>query len=136
MVGTLAIAALGCRAPASTTPAPAPVFETVIGTWGWTEGDLNCRTNPHAISFSPDWKVMYLRYLAAVDTTGRLEARYEIRGHAPTSIRAFLLDETRRDSTGRLVEWDLVLLTADRYAWHRSDWPAGGTTVPLERCSP
>ena len=77
---------------------------------------------------------MDFRYPAPVDSTGRREARYEVRGHTPNSIRAFLLSEPRRDTTGQLVEWDLVLLGADRYAWHRSDWPAGGTTIPLERC--
>jgi hypothetical protein len=136
-VGATVLFAPACRARVQTTAPPAPIFERMIGTWGWLEGDLTCQVNPHTISFSRDLKFMHFRYPAPVDTaTGRREAQYEVRSYTDTSFRVFLQHESRRDSTGQLVEWDLVLLGNDRYTWHRSDWPAGGTTNYLARCAP
>ena len=33
-----------------------------------------------------------------------------------------------------IVVWDLVLRSADRYAWHRADWVRGGYTREIQRC--
>lgn len=138
IVGFTSIA-VSC-APASESAhagaAPAEVFSVVAGRWGWVEGTHTCESNPHTISFSPDWRFMYFLYPEPVDTsTGRREATYEVRGYTPYSIRAFLLHETRTDRMGELVEWDLILLSKDLYVWRQSDWPIDASTNPLERCS-
>lgn len=61
-------------------------------------------------------------------------AEYEVIAYTPDSIRLFLVGETRRTSAGELVLWDLVLVSADAYCWHRSDWPQGGCTKRIVRC--
>ena len=112
------------------------MFASLTGTWGWADGSHTCATNPHTISFSPDWRYMDFAYPQPVDSaTGRRTARYAVRGHDRNRIRAFLLHEDRRDAEGKLVEWDLVLLSPDVYVWRRSDWPLDASTNPVHRCS-
>jgi hypothetical protein len=137
LVLCVAGAAFSC-APAGrgAFPPPSPVFASVADTWGWVEGTHTCATNPHTISFSPDWKYIDFAYAQPVDSaTGRRHARYEVRGHDRDRIRAFLLHEDRRDAEENLVEWDLILVSPDLYAWHRSDWPLDSSTPPVQRCS-
>jgi hypothetical protein len=42
--------------------------------------------------------------------------------------------EERKTDGDTLVVWDLVLISANRYAWHRTDWPAPNRTVEIVRC--
>jgi hypothetical protein len=129
------IVASGCVPPRAAQPAPAPVFLVAVGTWAWERGGDGCERDPHTITFSPDWSLMFLRTREPLDpVTGRREAVYEVRGHGPNYIRAFMRDEDRRDERGELVEWDLVLLSPDRYVWRRSDWKRTSSTAPVERC--
>ena len=139
MLAGLATAVLACApapatqaAPAS-APAPVRLFNVVAGTWGWMEGSETCASKPHTLSFSPDGKSMFYRYPQADSASEDL--RYEVRGHGKNSLRVFLVGETRTDSKGALVEWDLILLSNDQYVWRRSDWPTDGSTRPIERCS-
>ena len=106
------------------------------GVWDWRGRSGTCRDNPHTISFSRDHKYMVLTFAHPIDsTTGDREARYEVRGRTRTSIRGFIIDETRRTDAGDLVVWDLVLTSRDSYRWHRTDWPAGAYTGEVIRCN-
>ena len=68
---------------------------------------------------------------------GKLDsvAVYDIQAATRTWIRGAIRGETRLTAEGRPVVWDLVLRSADRYAWHRTDWFQGGYTREIERCS-
>jgi hypothetical protein len=61
-------------------------------------------------------------------------AAYEIIDEAPAAMRLRLIGETRSTEAGVPVVWDLFLLDADRFCWHRTDWQVGACTKPLTRC--
>lgn len=116
-------------------PATTDVFSVAQGTWGWRRGE--CDTNPHTISFSPDRRYMLLAFAKPVKAaTGVTQDtfRYEVRRSTRSSIRGFLLGETRRTDRGDLVVWDLVLSSRDTYRWHRTDWADGLYTSEVARC--
>jgi hypothetical protein len=135
LMAGLTILVLACGPARQPSPASARVFDVVAGTWGWVEGTRTCTSDPHMLSFSPDRTSMFYRYPQAADSAGARDVRYEVRGHGRDFIRMFMVGETRTDSTGALVEWDLVLVSDDLYVWRRSDWPKGASTRPIERCS-
>ena len=43
--------------------------------------------------------------------------------------------ETRTTSNAALVVWDLVLMSSNRYQWHRTDWGDAGLTKAIIRCN-
>lgn len=46
-------------------------------------------------------------------------------------------NETRRDSSGKLVEWQLIIVAPGVYRWREADWPEGKVNgVVGIRCSP
>lgn len=117
-------------------------FKMAVGTWDFAHGDSTCIGNTHTISFTPDRQTMILTFNAPRDTTraSRL-ATYNVlsagRGHFldyPHTIRGAIDGETRRTATGDLVVWDLVIVTPNRYHWHRTDWPEDGMTGAVIRC--
>jgi hypothetical protein len=119
------------------TPAPPSddVLAEIQGTWGWTDGELSCETNPHTIRLSDDGRRLTFSYPhPIVEETGRAESVYEVLGHGESTLRLFLTSETRRDAAGTLVEWDLIMLSPDAYVWRQSDWPAEVSTGLIERC--
>ena len=119
-------------------PPDARTLRYLQGTWGWThlrDQRGSCAHNPHTMTLAPDRRTLLLRWREPLDSTGRRETRYEVRGFASRSIRVVLEGETRRTAAGSLVVWDLVFLAPDIYTWHRTDWPAWHTTEPLELCS-
>lgn len=128
----IAVAALvlGC-----TSSRPSDVLTEIQGTWGWAEGEFTCETNPHTIRLSEDARLLTFTYPhPIVEETGQKESVYEVLGHEDHVIRLFLRSETRRDSSGALVEWDLIMLSPDEYVWRQSDWPEDMSTRLLERC--
>ena len=113
------------------------VFATVAGTWDWAAAEGFCKKNPHTISFSGDRQVMTLRSPEPyADSAGvqHWATEYEIREVTRGRIRGFIRGETRRTGDGTPVVWDLVLVDADTYRWHRTDWPWGGYTPLVRRC--
>lgn len=107
------------------------------GEWGWVADGPGCNDNPHTVSLTPDRRHMIVTYRDAFDSTGALSKRYEIRSRSPRRIRAFMISpaETRRTPAGEPVVWDLVITAPDVYQWHRTDWPEGGLTRAIIRCS-
>ncbi|MBI1360354.1 MAG: hypothetical protein GC155_08730 [Alphaproteobacteria bacterium] len=49
-------------------------------------------------------------------------------------IRVHYQGEKRLTPAGREVEWLLIMVDRDTFYWHRTDWPATGTTAPVKRC--
>ena len=116
---------------------PSDVLSEIQGTWGWVDGQFTCETNPHTIRLSEDGRWLTFTYPhPIVEETGRNESVYEVLGHRGYVIRLFLESETRKDATGELAEWDLIMLSPNEYVWRQSDWPEDMSTALLERCPP
>ena len=118
-------------------PASESIFDVVAGRWAWVDDDDRCTHHWHDISFSRDHQVMTIANSEPYENSdGKLDslAVYDIREHTPSWIRAMMRGEQRLTEDSQLVIWDLVLRSRDRYAWHRTDWPFGGFTRPIERC--
>ena len=117
-------------------------FRLLEGTWDWARGDSTCQRDPHRLSFSTDRREMLLTYLRPDDSTGAPRVvRYQVlaqgkRVHPelPHVLRTAMEGETRKTPTGELVLWDIMLLSPNRYHWHRADWAEGGVTRALVRC--
>jgi len=119
-------------------PPGTDIFTAVQGIWAWTTSDSACTRDWHRITFSPDHRIMRITSSKPYKgTDGKLDsvAVYDIQAATGTWIRGAIRGETRLTAEGRPVVWDLVLRSADRYAWHRTDWSQGGYTREIERCS-
>jgi hypothetical protein len=120
-------------------PAGTDIFTVATGQWDWADADSSCVKNPHTISFSPDHRVMTLRYLQPItDSAGVLHWawEYDIQEVSRHHVRGRIRGEDRKASTGEPVGWDLVLRSPDAYYWHRTDWPFVGATKLVRRCLP
>ncbi len=106
------------------------------GDWGWEESEeLGCGQNSQTLTFTKDRKVMLLKHKEASATQGiPAEAvRYRVLQAEPT-LRMAIEGETRRTPAGEPVVWDLIMITADRYCWHRTDWALDACTSAVVRC--
>lgn len=111
-------------------------FTVLPGKWGWA-GSNDCASYPKVIHFSADRKLMYLS-LAPVTPDGKREPRrqatYSILSVLPIGLSVSLHGENRRDATGKLVTWDLIIMDKNQLCWHRSDWPQYGCTKSIYHC--
>lgn len=112
-----------------------PLRPTIAGTWGMEGEGVSCADNPHTLAFSPDGLEMKLQYAKGGEGTPPTEVTYVVVSEGPGVLRLAKNGEDMRSEAGELVQWDLVLLGADSYCWHRSDWQAGGCTKPAVRCA-
>jgi hypothetical protein len=120
-------------------PPTRDIFAVASGRWDWADADSFCVKNPHTISFSPDHRVMTLRYVQpSTDSAGvaHWASEYDIQKVSRHHIRGQIRGEDRRTAAGVPVVWDLVLRSADTYDWHRADWPSWEVTKPVHRCLP
>ena len=117
-------------------PSGGNVFDAAVGAWDWDGADSWCAANPHTISFSADYSVMYLVHRVPwTDSAGpHRVTEYAIQDSGPSHIRGAIRGEGRRTEAGALVVWDLVLTSPDSYVWHRTDWSAGNRTKAVTRC--
>jgi hypothetical protein len=117
-------------APASAQPSSA--LAALKGTWNWVgEG---CDKNPFILSPSPDGSTITLSSTEP-DSAGTLHrTEYRVLEQASAFVRGQITDEDRRTASGKLVVWDFVVLSPDRFCWRRTDWPSTGCTKPLQRC--
>jgi hypothetical protein len=121
--------------PASIAPPEVPdLVEIASGTWGVEVDGATCDDNPHTIEFAADRKTMTLRYAVGVGDQPRTISTYSVIGESANYLRMKMNGETRLTPDGESVVWDLVLLSADSYCWHRTDWQEGGCTQPATRC--
>lgn len=122
-------------------PTRAQVLRAIEGEWSWTTAPLLCGEDRHTIRVSEDGTRFLLSYLA--DSTGETrEVVYHISGVGPGLlteesyvVRASIEGEDRTTFGGKTVEWDLVMVDHDLYAWHRTDWAEDARTNPVVRCS-
>ena len=119
-------------------PAGTDIFGVAAGTWDWAGADSFCVRDPHTIAFSSDQRVLVLTHkLPWTDSSGveHRVAEYDIQQSSRRHVRGRIRGETRRTEAGEPVVWDLVLTSRDEYRWHRTDWPKGGYTKPVRRCT-
>jgi hypothetical protein len=118
-------------------PAGTDIHAFATGTWDWEGAEDFCVKNPHTISFSPDRKVMTLRFRTSwTDSTGASHqiAEYDLEDAEPGTLRGRIRGETRMTAGGEPVVWDLVPTSPRSYSWHRTDWPSWGRTPNVRRC--
>jgi hypothetical protein len=133
LVTAVVVAFSGC---VPTKPAEPSIFEVLPGTWGWEKTEkLSCAGNSHTLSFSEDRKMMLLRHKEVLpeQVIAAETVRYRVLQSEP-NLRMVIEGETRKTDSGEPVEWDVRLLSADRFCWHRADWPSDGCTEAIVRC--
>lgn len=125
--------ALGILAPNPSSGDP--LTRRAEGRWGLA-GVNSCADNAQTMRFSEDGKTMFLSYRKPVQSVTGYEQffEYEVLGAAGNAIRMSLSGENRKTDEGQPVVWDLVVLSADVFCWHRSDWELGRCTAPQHRC--
>jgi hypothetical protein len=116
-------------------PFSRPIRELVAG--DWSAG--SCSESFQRFLFSEDGTKMF-----AVPNIGFLTdfpggqlreiSTYNVLLEYGRILRMEIEDEERRTADGRVVVWDLVLLSEDSFCWHRTDWRQGGCTQPRTRC--
>lgn len=109
-------------------------WDIAAGSWGFQVKDASCEDNPHTISFSDGGMTMKLRYAKSLNENPPTEATYRVLAEGPGYLRMAMEGETRTTDAGVPVIWDMVLLNANSYCWHRTDWQPGGCTQPATRC--
>jgi hypothetical protein len=111
--------------------------DNLSGRWDWTTETTPCADSAHTIAFSSDGKVMTItQEQPVVDSTGRdwTVATYDILSKTLSRIRGVIRGERRLTDDGAPVVWDLVVVDANTYVWHRTDWPPWGYTARVIRC--
>jgi len=61
-------------------------------------------------------------------------ARYRVISKSGNVITARMQGETRKGKDGKLIVWDLIVESPNKYVWHRGDWDDGMITPAVERC--
>jgi hypothetical protein len=113
------------------------MFRLATGVWDWAGGDSSCTANPQSIQFSADRSTMrILMRTSWTDSTGASHrvAIYDLSERSPSHVRGAIRGESRLTKEGKPVAWDLVLTSANTFAWHRTDWAEGALTKGLVRC--
>jgi len=101
------------------------------------EGKLSCDTWAETITFSADRSTATFRATKNYTVAGGKRTNtitYKILAVRDNAITMSMNEEDRRTEKGDLVVWTLILLGDDEFVWHRTDWPAGESTVPRLRC--
>ena len=112
--------------------------ETLTGHWEWRTDESNCANNPLHLSFENSQQEMLLTYpnpIKGFDEKPLRKARYKVISIGTNRVTVKLEGETRVDSEGSAVTWDLVLLNRNEYCWYRHDWPVEHCTKSIYRCS-
>jgi hypothetical protein len=123
----------GCS---TTKVAEQSVFAVLTGTWGWEQfPEVGCGQNSHTMTFTKDRKVMLLKHKEASAAYGipAETVRYRVLQSEP-NLRMAIEGETRTTAEGKPVEWEVVMLTPDRFCWQRADLEAGSCSSPIVRC--
>ncbi len=123
----------GCT---SVKPVDQGIISVLPGTWGWEQSvEFSCGNNSHTMRFTKDRKFMLLKYKEAVPEQDipANDVHYKVLQSEP-NLRMAIEGEKRTAATGEPVVWDVVMLTPDRFCWHRTDWEAGACTGAVVRC--
>lgn len=112
------------------------VFEKFEGVWSYNDKDkpFDCSEDPHTITFNLDKQEAYFNWIESKELPSE-KTTYSILKHTNKVIRMQMHGETRKDSEGHLVIWDLLKVSNNKYTWHRKDWPSGGSTGYFFKCN-
>ena len=139
-VASVSALVAGCAATAThpvSRTGPLSVRDQLPGRWDWVDASPRCGASAARFSFSADGQQVRVWVSTGVyvgEVALGSAAAYEIIDEAPNAMRLRLIGETRSTEAGVPVVWDLILLDADRFCWHRTDWQGGACTKPLTRC--
>jgi hypothetical protein len=111
-------------------------YELLPGTWGWKNyKPASCDVNPQVISFTGDRRTMLVQFTESIVWPVPVQnktLRYEVLDTKPY-LRMMIEGEWRMKD-GKPVVWDLVMLSPNRFCWHRADWPLSSCTRAIVRC--
>jgi hypothetical protein len=114
------------------------LFSALAGRWGSIDRqEASCAVNPHSLEFSDDRTSMYMHFASPIKTfdgTMRSEAHYRVLQVTGNALRMEVDGETRRQTDGTPVAWDLRLTSDSTYCWHRADWPYRSCTEKTKKC--
>jgi hypothetical protein len=120
----------------STRPPDQSVFSVLPGRWASDQFPaFGCGGNWQEISFTRDRKLMLLKFKeeSKEQEIPASAVRYHVLQAEP-NLRMAIEGEKRVTPTGEPVVWDVVMLTPDKFCWHRADWEPGACTPALVRC--
>jgi hypothetical protein len=114
------------------------LLTSLEGTWEWRKEDSTCQDNSHTLKFDDVKKSLIIKNkkeTMSYDGKGYEVAEYKILKINSNSVSLALKSETRVDSSGSPVTWDLKLISTNEYCWRRSDWPDSACTPLNYRCN-
>ncbi len=109
--------------------------EKLEGAWSWYPE--KCSAPTALISFSEDGKEMYsdnVKGLYIGDGIPRKRVIYSITSESENILVTSIQGEGRKNSSGSLVGWSLVIQSESRFCWRRSDWNTDQCTKSLTKC--
>ena len=115
--------------------AESAIFSKVTGKWTWSDAKSPCVEVFHTIRFLKNNSVAEFTNSGPFpDDEKIVPYTYTILGHADDRILMLHDAETQKTADGKLVEWELILYSADVYYWRRTDWD-DLVTKPIVRCT-
>jgi hypothetical protein len=132
-----AICGIALLAGCAAAPPAVTARSTLPGTWDWETATPRCGDTAGTFSFSADGRQVRVNVpsgaIAGSTPVGR-DVVYEVLAEDGKLMRLRAVGETRTTDAGVPVEWDLLMLNADAFCWHRTDWSPGACTPLLKRC--
>ncbi len=91
------------------------------GKWDFESNEAFCKGQFHRLSFSEDKSEMLIAFY---DEKSQLVQKntYTILKYDGGILYMDLNGETRKDETGKLVSWALLVNNEKQYCWRRHDW--------------
>ena len=109
----------------------------LTGNWQWEHSNGICQKKTMSnIRFSENGEQMYFSAHAHDHSNREIEEviyTYNIIQH-PKKLRAFIEGETRVNTRGDVVMWDIKIINDNEFCWQRSDWQSGECTRSLLKC--
>jgi hypothetical protein len=126
---------LGC-APRPYQLGPGRTLRAVLeGRWDWSTNSRPCRYESHRIAFLENGRVLTITPIGRDSVPGEpFVTTYDIIDETPSSLTGAIRGERRVARNGELVRWELILVSANRYVWRRTDLGSAATSAPILRC--
>jgi len=118
-------------------PRNTDIFTIVEGSWTYAGGEGDCTAKFLTISFTANHTDMVIErspgYRGVDQMVAELDS-YPLLGHTRHSIRVVRRGETELNADSTPVVWEVVLRSANKHTWRRSDWLPLQFTREMKRC--